>query len=272
MKELIEIALWILLVGGIILFYFIRRSRNLKKAKSNEDKELIRKSMQSFFNEADCSLVYAHYEEQESYGRTVRTTFFRYVVIFFEKTLQVFPVRIDRKTREVQVAVPMILNPDNLGKITVDVKRKNDLLKYAEIWLGDKQGHCIVQFRIDAVNLRKNKWFPVNLIQQEECEEFAKFITDLSQTVAKENPKVDLIMANEANATLGTLGICLSIIGAVGGIFFPPLGLILCLIGFALSLAGKLKGNANKKSFIACTVLMIWSILFCVFYFTIMFA
>ncbi len=267
----LSLLVWLLFIGGVVAFNLIKRSNNLKRAQGNEDKELIKEKMRQILGEAADSFVYAHYEEQESYGRTVRTTFFRYIVVFFDQTLQVFPFRLDKKTREVQIAKPFVLNTSNLGKVQVDTKRKNDQVKYSEIWLGDKQGHRIVQFRVDALNLRRNKWFPVDLMQQEECETFEKFMAALAKDVAKENPRVDLMMANEANSGLGSLGIILSIAGAIVGIFFPPLGLILCVLGFALSLAGKLKGNANKKSFIICTVLMILSIFFSVFYYTVMF-
>lgn len=272
MKDpMITLMVWAVLIGGVLLFYFVKRSINLKKAQSSEDKMLIKERMNQFINGQEDQLVYAHYEEQESYGRTVRTTFFRYIVVFYEKTLKIFPMRLDKKTREVQIAQPIVLSAENLGKINVTAKRKENNVKYAEVWLGDKQGHRIIEFRVDALNLRRNKYFPVNLIQQEECDEFEKFITDLSKDVAKENPRIDLVMANQANAGLGTLGIVLSAAGGIVSILFPPLGLILCMIGFGLSLAGKLKGSSNKISFIVCTLLMIGSILFCVFYYTVMF-
>lgn len=260
---------WGLIMIVAVAFNLIRRNGNIKKAHDGEDKNLIKEKLRQIFNE-DVPFVYAHYENQESYGRTVRTTYFRYIVVFLEKTLQVFPVRIDKKTREVQLARPFVLTTENLGKITVQEKMKNDQLKRLDVWLGDKQGHCIVEFEVDSTNLRKSKWFPVNLVQEKEGEEFKKFITSLAQVVAKENPQIDLIIANEANEGLGTLGMIVSIIGIFVGVFLPPLGLIISIIGFVMSLVGKLKGSSNRKSFIICTVCMIWSMLFCIFYIAVM--
>ena len=272
MKDYItSMSLWILIIAVIFLFTMIKKAKNKKDALSGYDKKLIDEAIKKIMQGENQKWVYAHYENQESYGRTVRTTYFRYVVMFYEQTLLAFPIRVDRKTREVQIGKPFVLSNQNLGKITVESKKRNENLKRVNVWLGDKSGHEILQFDVDSENLRKSKWFPVNLFQQNECEEFEAFITSLSRIVAKENPKIDLIIANEASSGLSPLGLGFSIGGVIGGIFMPPFGLMLCILGFAMSLVGKLKGNANKKSFIGCTVCLIWSIFFLIFYYVVMF-
>lgn len=262
---------WIIVMGAIIYFVFIKKSQNRKAAETGEDRERIKKAVgEMLVGVDDYKLVYAHWEERESYGRTVKTTYFRYAAAFQGQTLWVFPLSIDKRTRQVQVGRPITLTPQNLGKVTVKTKEKNGAVSRVEIWLGDKQGHTIVQLYADAENLRKSRWFPVNILQQEECEAFARFLTPLAQQVAGENPNIDAVITAEAGKSYEIIGGCLCIGGAVGGIIFPPFGAILCLIGLILAIIGKSQGGKSNKWLIISIVCMVVVVFFNWFYFTIM--
>ncbi len=264
--------LWSIVVLGIIIYFvFVKKSRNRKAAETGEDKERVRQAAgQMLVGVNDYQLAYAHWEEHESYGRTVKTTYFRYGAAFQGETLWIFPLHIDKRSRQVQAGNPITLTSRNLGKVTVKTKEKNGVISRVEAWLGDKQGHAIAQLYVDAENLRKSRWFPVNILQPQECEAFSRFITALAQQVASENPGIDAVIAAEVNEGYGVIGAGLSIAGAVGAMVFPPFGAVLCLIGLILSIVGKSKGAKSKKCLIISIICMVWAVFFNYMYFTIM--
>lgn len=267
-----SIILWVLIIGWIVYTFVIKKGQNRKAAQTGEDLARVKQAVDPLLGGAGgYKLAYAHWEEQESYGRTVRTTYYRYAAVFQEQTLLLFPLGIDKKTRQVQAGQPAVLTPDVLGKVTVQTKEKEGSVSHVEVWLGDKEGHVIAQLYVDAENLRKNRWFPVNIAQQEQCEAFQRFITALAQRVAAENPDVDAKMAAEARESFGTLGTILSIAGAVSGLLFPPLGAVLCLIGLILSVIGQIKGVKKKTGLIISIVCAVWVAAFCWFYYTYVF-
>lgn len=255
--------IWILIVGAIACSSLLKMLGNRKAAKNGEDKERVKKEVDALFGEsANHQMIYAHWEEHESYGRTVRITYYRYMVIFQDQTLYIAPLQIDKKTRQIQILRPAVLTLENLGKITVKTKQKNGVIKHMELWLGDKQGHKIIQLHMEAENLRKNRYYPFNLMQEEECAAFERFIASLAQHVAAENPEVDALIKAEQNEGSGMIGAILSIIGAVLGIFYPPLGILLCLIGLILAIISKKKGAKGKKALIISIVCTVWSAVF----------
>ena len=245
MGNLVPIVLWVVIIGAVVYNVFVKKGRNRKAAESGEDRERVRRAVGQLLEE-NAPVVYAHWEERESYGRRVRITYHRYALAFQGETLWVFPLGIDKKTREIQAGRPAVLTPETLGKVTVKSQEKDGAVKRVELWLIDKQGHEIQQLRVDAENLRKSRWFPVNILQQEECASLERFATALSQRVAAENPGVDDLIKAENNAGLGVFGAFVSAIGAVFSIFMPPLGLAVCLVGLALSLVSKLRGAKGK--------------------------
>jgi len=268
MQYIPSIVLWAAIIGWVIYTVFIKKSRNLSAAQRGEDKDRVKQAINRFLGTADApQIVYAHWEERESYGRTVKTTYYRYAVAFQSQTMWVFPLHVDKKTHQVQAGEPTTLTAEKLGKVTVLTKEKDGAVNHVEVWLGDKQGHAIFQLYVDAQNLRKNRWFPLNILQQEECAAFARFISPLAQRVADENPGVDALMAAEASEGYGIIGAGLSIGGAIGGLFFPPLGALLCLIGLILSVVGKVKGAKKNKCLIISIVCAVWTAVFMWVYF-----
>lgn len=204
-------------------------------------------------------MIYAHWEKRESYGRAVRTTYYRYAAMFQGQTLCVTPLYIDKKARQIQAGQPMVFTPENLGKVTFKAKQKDGAVEHIEIWLGDKQGHELAQLDMDAENLRKSRRYPVNIVQQEKCAAFERFMSSLAQRVAAENPGVDALMKAENNEGAGILGAGVSVVGAFFAFFFPPAGLVLSLIGLLLSIISKLRGAKGKKALIISVICALWS-------------
>lgn len=267
MEYLPSVILWIAIIGFLVYTLVIKKNKNRQEAESGADKERVQRAMKSLLNEPDSfRLAYAHWEEQESYGRTIKTTYHRYGLAFRDQTLCVFPLGIDKKTREVQAGRPVVLTPENLGKVTVKTKEKDGEAERLEIWLGNKQGHVVQELTVDAENLRKNRWYPMNIAQREECGALLSFIAGLAQQVARENPGVDALIKAENNEGLGVIGAVVSGIGVVFTLFYPPVGLAVCLIGLVMSLVSKLKGAKSKKWLLISGACMVFALGFGWFY------
>lgn len=247
--------IWALIVGAVVWYYAVKRSNNLKAAQSGEDKESLRRAVEPLLGgDGDYRILYSHWEETEHYGRTTRITYYRYAIAFKDRMLCVFPLNIDKKTQEIRASQPTVFTPENLGKVTVITNQKNGEVKHMDIWLYDKQGATLSELDVDAENLRKTRYFPVNISQKEECAAFESFMNSFTQSVSAANPGIeDVIKANNkmGTATLfGVFGAILSITGAIAGIFFPPVGIVLALAGLALSILGKVKGAESKVALI----------------------
>lgn len=262
MGNWVSVILWAVIIGAVIYNVFVKKSKNRKAAESGEDQVRVRGAVGQALD-GNVPTVYAHWEEHESYGRRVRITYHRYALAFQGETLWVFPLGIDKKTREMQVSRPMVLSPENLGKVTVKAREKNGAAERLELWLGDKKGHEIQRLTVDTENLRKNRWYPVNISQQEECAALERFMTSLSEKVAAENPGVDALIEAENNEGVGILGAIVSGIGAVFSIFMPPLGAIVCLVGLVMSIASKRRGNKGKAPLAISIVCMALSVGIC---------
>lgn len=251
------ILFWVLIMVTGIVYYFVKTSNNRKDAQTGADKEKVRMAAQALFGEsASRQTLYAHWEEREHYGRTVKTTFHRYLVTYTDRTICVAPLYVDKKTRQFFADRPAVYSSENLGKIDVKTRRKNGEVKRLEIWLGNKKGQTLAQFYVNAENLRHNKYFPVNIEQQDELSAFEQFITAMAQRVNAENPGVDELIKAYNSESLGMIGVFVSIIGGVASIFAPPGGAFVALVGLILSVVSKLKGATGKKS----TIILIISI------------
>ena len=261
MQYLPMIIFWILILVAGIVYYFVKTSNNRKDAQSGRDKESVRRAAESLFGaSAAHQTLYAHWEKREHYGRTVKTTFYRYLVTYTDRSICVAPLYIDKKTRQMQPAKPSVFTPENLGKIEVKTRQKNGEVKRLEIWLGNKKGQTLAQFYVNAENLRNNKYYPVNIEQQDELTAFERFITAMAQRVDAENPGVDDLIKAYSNDNLSYIGAVASVIGAVASIFAPPGGAFVALIGLILSVVSKLKGASSKKSLIALIVSVVCAV------------
>lgn len=250
----------VIIIAAIVFVRLVRRSGNRKVAQSGEDKERLRKAAEPLLaGNGNGQVLYAHWEDRTSYGRTVRTTYYRYVVTYQDQNLCVAPLHIDKKTGEIQAGQPVVFTPESLGKITVNTKEKDGSVVRMEIQLVDKQGENLFQMFVDAESLRQSRWYPVNILQHEECAAFEGFTSSLAQRIAAENPGVDDLIKENDNAGTGIIGAIISVIGAVFAIFFPPAGIILSLIGLILCIVSKAKGAKSNKSLIVSIICMVLS-------------
>lgn len=255
MGDWMSYVIWIIIIGAVVCYYVVKRSINLRAIQSGEDKERFRRAVEPLLgDDGNYRILYSHWEKSEYYGRTTRITYYRYAIAFQGQTLCVFPLHIDKNTREIQAGQPTVFTPENLGKVRVDTGKKDGEVKYINFWLYDKQGNSLSELNVDAVNLRKTRYFPVNISQKEECAAFESFMNSFIQSVAAANPDIeDVIKANNkagAATSCGVFGAILSVIGAIVGIFFAPAGFILALAGLALSIVGKVKGAKGKAALI----------------------
>ena len=268
MEYLMMAIFWIVIIGAAIAYIFVKKSNNRKDAQNGADKARVQNAAELLFGDGEKHrILYAHWEKREHYGRTTKITYFRYAVIFQDQTICVAPLYIDKNTRQIQVLQPKLYTPENLGKIEVKTRQKDGVIKRIEIWLGNKKGQTLEQFYVDAENLRSNRYFPVNLEQQEECAAFERFITPLAQRIDAENPGVDALIQAYHNENTGMVGAIISGIGAFSAFFFPPMGMVLSLVGLVLTGISKAKGATGKKPLIYLIISIVAIILSAVFMF-----
>ena len=259
---LISAVWWVVIIAALVYRFVLKPNRNRQAAQAGEDKNAVRQAVEKVLNGVgDYKLVYAHWEERESYGRGVKTTYFRYAAAFQGETLWVVPLQIDKKTRQVQAGRPGMLTPDYLGRAKVKKTEKDGTVKRVEVMLADKKGKTIVELTVEAENLRKNRWFPMNILQEEECAAFDRFITPLAQRVAGENAALEAQIEAQDKESFGVMGAIVSVVGAlIGTVFYPPLGAILCAGGLILSIIGAVKGAKGKAGLIISVIGTVWTV------------
>ena len=120
----------------------------------------------------------------------------------------------------------------------------------------------MLQLTVDAQTLRKNRWYPLNILQQEECEALHRFILPLAQRVEAENPGMDALLEAHAKEGFGVIGLIFAALGAFFVLFFPPAGIITALVGLALALWGKLRGAKSNKGLIISVLCFAWTLAF----------
>lgn len=251
-------AFWLVIIAVGIGFLIVKRNNNRKEALSGIDKERVVNAAKALFGEsAGRQTLYAHWEKREHYGRTVKTTFFRYLVTYTDRSICIAPLYIDKNSHQTMPGKPVVYTPENLGKIEVKTRQKDGVVKRIELWFGNKKGQTLAQLYIDAENFRNNRYFPLNIIQQEECAAFERFVSAMAQRVDAENPGVDALIKAYNNDSLSMIGAVVSGIGAAASIFAPPGGLFITIIGLVLSVVSKLRGASDKKS----TIILIISII-----------
>lgn len=267
MLNYLPTIIWFVVLAAVAVYSITKQRKNRSAAQSGEDMGRIKRELQPLLStEESYQTVYAHREERSSYGRTVKITYHYYAVAFYGDTICISPLRSDKKSGQLQLGKPMVITPENLGKVKLKTKGTDDSPTHMELWLGDKQGHAIIELTIDAENIHRNRYTPMNIMQHTECASFKRFIDALAQRVAAENPGIDDIIKAEDNQSLGFFGACVGVLGIFFGFFSPFLGLGITGVGFILSLVSKLKGAKGIKSLIVSILCVIWSVGFFLFY------
>ncbi len=264
MDKFLSLLIWLLLLLGINL---VKISRNRKRLQSGEDKAHVKKAAEPLLEALGTNKVlYAHWEEHEHFGRGTKTTFYRYALTYQDRSLYLLPLQINKRTREIQPGKPIQLKAESLGRIAVTTKEKNGAVSRVELHLYDKEAKTVLQLTVDGTCLRKSRWYPLNILQQEECEAFYQFILPLAQQVEAENPGMDAIMEAHAREGFGVIGLILAALGAFFVLFVFPVGILFALIGLILAVIGKIKGGKSNKGLIISLLCFAWTLGFSWFY------
>lgn len=271
--NIVSLLFWVLVCGIIVYNLFIKKTKNRTAAASGEDQRRVEQAVRGLLPQDDqnAGIVYAHWEDVTHSGRTTRTTYYRYAAAFKGETLWVFPLQVDKKTHDVMAGNPWVLTPGKLGKVMVTLKDRNGMIRRVEVWLADKQGDVIVKLYVDAENLNSTKFLPMNILQEDECAAFERFISPLAQKVAADNPGIDEMIAQKSAGGMGGVAVGLSVGGLVAGIFAPSFGVVICLAGLIFAISGKRKGSPGSKALITSGVCMALSAAYLVFYYAVLF-
>ncbi|MDE6996713.1 MAG: hypothetical protein K2P04_02405 [Oscillospiraceae bacterium] len=231
---------------GVVIFIFmqLKEKKNKSLAESGEDKARLKDVAARVFAGVDgVSALYGHYEHVQHYGRSTRTTYYRYLLAHDSQRLWIAPL--DFQQGSILPAQPMEITKDDLGKAEVQIRTAKDgSTTRVEFTLYDKDGKQIVQAWASAENLRESRFYPVNILQEEECARFGKFMTGLAAQVNEENQALNDEMARQANKSAGKTSTILAIIGIIVGIFLPIAGIIMGAI--AIAMAPKKSDNFGK--------------------------
>ena len=113
---------------------------------------------------------------------------------------------------------------------------------------------------MEVNNTRKDSYHQVNIIQEEECARFGRLTGEIAARINRGNEELQAqVHARENSArkasVLGTFGIVFSII-------FPPVGLVLSIMGLRHIQKSSRGKNALKASLILCRAALVLSIIF----------
>lgn len=231
---------------GIVIFIFmqLKEKKNKRLAESGEDKARLKDvASRVFAGVEDCHALYGHYEDVQHYGRSTRTTYYRYLLAHDSKRLWVAPL--DFQQGSILPGQPVEITKDDLGKATVDVHTAKDgSTSRVDFTLYGKDGKQIIQACATAENLRESSYYPVNIFQEEECARFGRFMTEFSNQVNQENKALNEEMERQANKNAGKGAMIMAIGGIIIGILLPIAGIIMGAV--AMFMAPKKEDNFGK--------------------------
>jgi len=234
-------------IGAVIfLFMQLKEKKNKRLAESGEDKARLKNVADRVFAGVnDCHTLYGHYEDVEHYGRTTRTTYYRYLLAHDSQRLWIAPL--DFQQGSILPGQVVEITKNDLSKVDSKVyNTKDGTTTRVDFTLFGKDGKQIVQACASAENLRESRFYPVNILQEEECARFGQFITALANEVNEENKEFNAELERQASTGQGKTALIMSIIGIVLSILLPFAGIILGVI--ALLMAPKKSDTLGKSS------------------------
>lgn len=256
----------LVVIGAAIFAYMqLKERKNKALAETGQDKAHLKQVVEKLLpNEIGCRALYGHWEDVQHMGRTTRTTYYSYAVAFDAERLWVAPLKFQQGS--ILPAQPVLITREDLGRADTDVTTAKDGgIRRVNVVLYDKAGKEIVRFNADAENLREDRFHHVNILQEEECGHFARFMETLSGQVLQENQDLVERMKADANAGSGKTAIILAVIGIFVGFLLPVCGIVLGVIG--LLMAPKPKETLGKATTprILCILTIALSILAAIF-------
>lgn len=233
---------------GIVIFIFmqLKEQKSKRLAESGEDKARLKDvAARLFAGIEDCHSLYGHYEEVQHYGRSTRTTYYRYLLAHDSQRLWIAPL--DFQQGSILPAQPVEITKDDLGKAVVDIRSAKDgSTTRVDFTLYGKDGKQIIQAYASAENLRESRFYPVNILQEEECARFGRFITELANQVNQENEALNKELERQANKNAGKGAMILAIGGIIIGILLPIAGIIMGAV--AIFMSPKKEDNFGRMS------------------------
>ena len=233
---------------GIVIFIFMqmKEKKNKQLAATGEDKARLKAVADRVFaGVPDCHALYGHYEDVQLYGRSTRTTYYRYLLAHDSQRLWIAPL--DFQQGSILPGQTLEMTPEDLGKATVEVRNAKDGTPYrVDFTLYGKDGKQIVQACATAENLRESSYYPVNILQEEECARFGKFMTEFVNEVNQENQEFIAEMERQANKNAGKGAMIMAIGGIILGILLPIAGIIMGAV--AMYMAPSKKDNFGKTA------------------------
>ncbi len=260
-------AILIVAVIGLAIFIYIqlRERKNKALAETGADKAHLKQVVEKLLpGEMGYRTLYGHWEDVQHMGRTTRTTYYSYALAFDAERLWIAPLKFQQGS--ILPAQPVLVTREDLGRADTDVTTAKDGgIRRINVVLYDKSGKEIVRFNADAENLREDRFHHVNILQEEECGHFARFMNTLSGQVLQENQDLVERMKAEANAGSGKTATILAVIGIFVGCLLPICGIALGVIGLLMAPKPKETLGKSTRPRILCMVTIALSILAAIF-------
>lgn len=230
-KSSITTLIVIGIIAVCVIYTLIRRQKNLAALQTGEDMEKLKEAVRKVLpGESGYKVAFAHYERSESYGRRTTTYYYSYAIAFDAERMFVIPLKFEKD--QILPQQPALLTSENIGVAEVTETRKQDQLKEVHMTIRNKEGENPLEFYVTARNLKSDRFHHFNILQQEECEAFARFAGTLAQTVTAENgalrekmAKDSLESGKKSSKTMGILSIVFCWL-FIAGIIFGVIGLI----------------------------------------------
>jgi len=204
----------------------LRKRRNAAALENGEDmrrlKEAVARVMPAGID--NYQVVFAHWEDVHYSGRRTTTYYYSYALAFDDTRLFVIPLKFQKD--EIQPGKPALFTTEYLGVTEIATTMKKGELDRITITLKDKEGKSPLNMYVDVMNTQTDRFHHFNIAQKEECDQFHRFITAISEKVTAENKDLQDRMKNDelaknikSSRTLGILALLTCVIPIIGLIF-----------------------------------------------------
>lgn len=249
-------------VAAIAIYIVAREKINLHKAATGEDKERLHKAVaQALPGETGYQVVYGHYEKVDHFGHKTLTTYLCYALAFDASRIWIIPLLFDKDL--ILPGEPIMITRDNLGCADIRVlKDKMGEARRLDFTLYNKDGLNILNCVVEAANTREDRFHHVNIVQTEECARFNQIIGSMAYQANRDNAGL-LAQVHTSESNMHK-AYALGILSLIFSFIFPPIGVIMCIIGIRYAKNSRTEGQINI-SLLQCRIGLVISIIFTLF-------
>lgn len=238
-------SVWIVLcfVVAVVIYVIVKDHMNMRKATTGEDQERLKVAVaQAIPGEYGYRVAYGHHETIEHYGRKKITTYYCYGIAFDDHRIWVMSLHFEDD--RIITGEPVLITQDQLGVVnTKIINDKEGNAIRVEVTLYDMNGKAFLDCLVEDNNTKDDRYHHVNIIQKEECNQFAKLMESIATKVNHDNADLkERVHTDQANMRTCTK---YTILGIFFGVFFPPFGLFSSIK--ALQYANKLHDDKKHK-------------------------